>query len=232
MYTDIRGPAAFAERLVRREAARWWWAPLMAGIIWFLIAWIVLRVNITSLATVGVLVGVVFLVAAISEGALGGIMIGGWKVVHYALAVLFVLAAVWAFVRPINTFFALASVLGLLLFMQGILYIARGIALRDESPYWGLEVVSGVLIVLLALWVSTSDRVWNLAGRAVFILLWVGFMAIFRGASDIVLAFHLRRLGKEHPAGQTPVGVGAPPDLPAEEARPTAKARPDKQPHS
>lgn len=35
----------------------------------------------------------------------------------------------------------------------------------------------------------------NLAGRAVFILVWVGFMALFRGVSDIGLAFALRRLG-------------------------------------
>jgi hypothetical protein len=109
MYPDTPQLPGLAGRLLKREAARWWWAPLVAGIIWFLIAWLVLRADVTSLATVGVLVGVVLLVAAATEGALGGIMTGGWKVLHYALAVLFLLGALWSFIRPVNTFFALAS---------------------------------------------------------------------------------------------------------------------------
>jgi uncharacterized membrane protein HdeD (DUF308 family) len=39
--------------------------------------------------------------------------------------------------------------------------------------------------------------VWNLAARAAFILLWVGFMAIFRGVSDIAVAFSLRSFAHE-----------------------------------
>jgi hypothetical protein len=60
-----------------------------------------------------------------------------------------------------------------------------------------LDVVSGGLITLLGIWVSTSDGVWNLAARAAFILLWVGFMAIFRGVSDIAVAFSLRNFAHE-----------------------------------
>jgi uncharacterized membrane protein HdeD (DUF308 family) len=215
--------------LLRREAAKWWWGPLVAGIVWFVIAWLVLRLNVTSLATVGVLVGVVLLIAAASEGALAGIVSGGWKAMHVVLAVLFVLGAVWSFVRPINTVFALASVLGLLLFLQGALYIAQGAELRDVSPYWWVELGCGVLLVLLALWVSTSDRAWTLAARAVFILLWVGFMAVFRGISDIVLAFELRRLGHEAEDRQrepAPAAAGAPPDIPAQGRRSSAEVQP------
>jgi uncharacterized membrane protein HdeD (DUF308 family) len=181
-------------RLLHRGAARWWWAPLVGAVIWFVIAWLVLRANYTSLATVGVLVGVAFLLAAANEVALAALMRGGWAVLHVVLAVFFALGALWAFIRPVNTFFALASVLGLLLFLQGIVTITRGLVLRDETPYWWLDLVGGGLLTLLAIWVSTSDRVWNLAGRAVFILAWVGFMAIFRGVSDVALAFSLRRL--------------------------------------
>jgi hypothetical protein len=58
-------------------------------------------------------------------------------------------------------------------------------------------VVAGGLLTALAIWVSTSDRTWGLANRAVFILVWVGFMAIFRGVSDVALAFSLRRLATQ-----------------------------------
>jgi uncharacterized membrane protein HdeD (DUF308 family) len=124
-------------------------------------------------------------------------MRGGWAVLHYALAVIFTLGAIWSFIRPINSVFALASVLGLLLFLQGIFTLTRGLALREESPYWWLDVIGGALITVLAIWVATSDRVWGLTERAVFILVWVGFMAIFRGVSDVALAFSLRRLATQ-----------------------------------
>ena len=200
---EIVGRGTFGRRVLQRDAARWWWAPLVGAVIWFAVAWLVLRANYTSLATVGVLVGVAFLIAAANEAALAAIMRGGWAVLHVVLAVFFVLGAGWAFVRPVNTFFALASVLGLLLFLQGIVTITRGFALRDETPYWWLDLVSGGLLTALALWVSTSDRVWNLAGRAVFILAWVGFMAIFRGVSDIALAFSLHRLARSEATEDT-----------------------------
>jgi uncharacterized membrane protein HdeD (DUF308 family) len=190
-----RGP--MFGRVLQREAARWWWAPLVAGVVWFVIAWLALRLNTTSLTTVGLLLGVVFLIAAINEGSLGVLMRGGWAVLHYALAVLFVLGAIWSFIRPVNSVFALASVLGLLLFLQGIFTLTRGLALRDETPFWWLDVVAGALITALAIWVSTSDRAWGLAERTVFILIWVGFLAIFRGVSDVALAFSLRRLATQ-----------------------------------
>jgi uncharacterized membrane protein HdeD (DUF308 family) len=211
--TTVRGTG---RELLERTAARWWWALLAAGLVWFLIGWLVLRADATSLTTVGVLVGVVFLIAAISEGALAAFVSGGWKVWHIVLAVLFVLGAVWAFVRPVDTFFALASMLGLLLFIQGFFYIAESFALRDASPYWWLQLTSGGLIVLLALWISTSDRVWTLAARSAFILLWVGFMAVFRGIRDIALAFELRRVGKQVEAGLDAVEA---PFVPAQERR-------------
>lgn len=122
------------DRRVQHAAERWWWAPLGVGLLWFVIAWLVLRANATSVATVGVLVGVVFLVSAFGETLLAWLTPGGWKVWHIILAVFLVIGAAWSFVRPINTFFALASVLGLLLLLQGGMYIARGVALRDESP--------------------------------------------------------------------------------------------------
>jgi uncharacterized membrane protein HdeD (DUF308 family) len=191
-------------RVMRRDVGRWWWAPLVAAFIWFVIAWLVLRADYTALTTVGIIVGVAFLVAAVNEIALAAVMEGGWAVWHVALAVFLFLGALWAFIRPVNTFFALASVLGLLLLLQGLFTIMRGVALRDQTEYWWLDLVGGGLVTLLGFWVSTSDGVWNLGSRAAFILLWVGFMAIFRGISDIGLALSLRRFAHEAQGLSTP----------------------------
>ena len=153
------------ERLVAREGARYWWLFLVSGILWLLIAWMVLRLNATSIATVGVLVGVVFLVAGINEVGMAALAPGGWKVWHYLMAGIFLVGGLWGFVRPVNTFFALASVLGLILVVYGAFEIVRGVMSRVVNPYWWVNLVTGVLLVLLAFWVSGSDRVFALAQR-------------------------------------------------------------------
>jgi uncharacterized membrane protein HdeD (DUF308 family) len=185
------------ERMVVREAARYWWVFLLLGLAWFLLAWLVLRLNTTSIATVGVLLGVVFLFAAINDLGVAAVASGGWKVWYYVMAAIFFLGALYGFFRPVNTFFALASVLGLILILYGTFEIIQGIASREVNPYWWLNLVTGILLILLAFWVSGSDRVYALAQRTYLILFWVGFLALFRGIEQIFLAFTVRRAGRD-----------------------------------
>ena len=185
------------ERMIVREAARYWWVFLVSGILWLLIAWMVLRLNSTSIATVGVLLGVVFGLSGINEVGVDSLSHGGWKLWHWILAAIFVLGALYGFIRPVNTFFALASVLGLILVFYGSFEIVQGVASRAVNPYWWLNLIIGILLVLLAFWVSGSDRVYALAQRTYLILFWVGFLALFRGFSQIFLAFTVRHAGQE-----------------------------------
>ena len=198
------------ERMIAREAARYWWVFLVTGIVWLLIAWLVLRLNTTSITTVGVLLGVVFLFAAINEVGLATVVPGGWKVWHYIMAAIFFLGALYGFFRPVNTFFALASVLGLILIFYGSFEIIQAIASRAVNPYWWLNLITGILLILLAFWVSGSDRVYALAQRTYLLLFWVGLLALFRGFSQIFLAFTVRHTGQEAAAalGDTSPGPG------------------------
>ena len=186
----------FEGTMLVRERSRYWWVVLLVGIGWLVVAWLVLRADITSLTTVGFLLGGLFIAAGVNELGLGSMVGGGWKVLHYIIAVIFLLGGLWAFIRPINTFFALASVLGLVLVLQGAFEIVRAVSSRDESPYWWLGLVSGVLLVLLAFWVSSSDRVFELQARTYLILFWVGLMALIRGVTSIILAFMIRHAGR------------------------------------
>src|SRR5262245_15675497 len=185
------------ERMIVREGARYWWVFLISGVLWLLIAWLVLRLNTTSIATVGVLLGVVFLFAAVNEAGVASLAHGGWKVWHWILAAIFFLGALYGFFRPVNTFFALASVLGLILIFYGAFEIIQAIATRAVNPFWWLGLILGILLVLLAFWVSGSDRVYTLGRRTYLILFWVGFMALFRGFSQIFLAFTVRHAGRQ-----------------------------------
>jgi len=183
-------------RMIVREGARYWWVFLVTGIAWLLIAWLVLRMDITSIAAVGVLLGVVFLVASVNEVGLGSLMSGGWKILHYVMALIFFIGGLWSLVRPVDSFFALASVLGLILLFYGTFEIARAFSSRDVNPYWWIGLVTGILLLLLAFWVSGSDRVYALAQRTYLILFWVGFFALFKGITQIVNAFGIRHAGK------------------------------------
>jgi uncharacterized membrane protein HdeD (DUF308 family) len=153
------------ERLIVREGARYWLVFLASGVLWLLIAWLVLRLNSTSITTVGVLLGVVFLIAGINEVGMATLAPRGWKVWHYLMAGIFLLGRLWGFIRPVSTFFALASVLGLILVFYGSFEVIQGLASQAVNPYWWLQLITGLLVILLAFWVSGSDRVYALAQR-------------------------------------------------------------------
>src|SRR5512133_2138119 len=102
------------ERLIVREGARYWWLFLVSGILWLLIA-------------------------GINEVGMAALAPGGWKVWHYIMAGIFLLGGLWGFIRPVNTFFALASVLGLILVFYGSFEIIQGVASRAANPYWWLK---------------------------------------------------------------------------------------------
>ena len=102
-------------------------------------------------------------------------------------------------VRPAGRHvFLLVSVLGLLVLAQGTSSITQAIALREVSQFWGVMLFSGILITALGLWVSTSDRVWTLAARSAFVLLAVGWMAVFRGVQDETMSVTLLQVRKQN----------------------------------
>jgi uncharacterized membrane protein HdeD (DUF308 family) len=55
------------QRMIVREGARYWWVFLVTRIAWLIVAWLVLRLNETSLTTLGVLLAIVFIVAGVTR---------------------------------------------------------------------------------------------------------------------------------------------------------------------
>jgi uncharacterized membrane protein HdeD (DUF308 family) len=185
-------PDATEERRRDTRSALWrlagpWWLFLLTGIAWLIIAWVVLRFTPASIATVGVLLGVLFLLAAVNEFVLAAVG-HSWAWAHILLAVLFVAGAIWAFARPINAFWSIASILGLLLIFKGTLDLISAIMTRSVNGSWWLGLVVGILELLLGFWASQQ----MFPARGALLLLWVGFFALFRGISEIVIAFEVR----------------------------------------
>jgi uncharacterized membrane protein HdeD (DUF308 family) len=176
-----------------KQAAKSWWVFLVTGLLWFVISLVVLRMNERSITTVGVILGVVFILGAFSEFLMMGADSTGWKIWHGILGVIFILAGIWAFVQPEEAFWALASVLGFLLLMMGLFEIIAAVATKDVNPAWWLGLVAGILFLILAFW--TSQQLVPVKGQ--LLLFYVGLMAMFRGLSQIVFAFGVRSAGKE-----------------------------------
>jgi uncharacterized membrane protein HdeD (DUF308 family) len=171
------------------EITGMWWLFLITGIVWVIIALIVLRFDTTSLATVGALLGVVFLLAGLNEFMIWTVR-RTWRWAHLVLGVIFLIGAISAFATPYSAFWALASILGFLLVLKGSLDIIASAMTKDVNELWGLGLLTGILELILGFWASQQF----FPARAALILIWVGFMGLFRGVSEIVLAFQIRRL--------------------------------------
>ena len=180
------------EREAAREVSGLWWVFLVTGVIWFIISLVVLRFTETSITTVGVIIGVVFAIGCVDEFMTMAVQ-KSWRWVHALLGILFGLGAIWCFVQPEEAFWALASVLGFLLIFKGAADIIISTMTREYNSLWGLGLAVGILEVLLGFWASQQYY----PARAALILIWVGFAAMFRGFTEIFLAFDVRRLSKE-----------------------------------
>ena len=185
-------PDAMEERIRGTRAALWrlagpWWLFLLTGIAWLIISWVVLRFTPASITTVGVLLGVLFLLAAVNEFVIAAVR-HSWRWAHILLGVLFVAGAIWAFARPFNAFWSLASVLGLLLIFKGTLDIISAVMTKDVNTAWWLGLLVGILEIVLGFWASQQE----FPAQGALLLLWVGFFALFRGISEIVVGFGLR----------------------------------------
>ena len=95
-----------------REISGYWWLWLVAGIAWIVISAVILQFDEASITTVGILVGLMFMLASIqnlafSERAARALeragVSGAWRWVSGLFAVLFLIAAVICFISPENT---------------------------------------------------------------------------------------------------------------------------------
>jgi uncharacterized membrane protein HdeD (DUF308 family) len=187
---SLRSPAGGGARgrfeTVLEQMAGPWWIFLVTGIVWLVIALIVLRFRLSSVVAVGVLMGVVFLAGWLSELLIASVR-ARWRWAHVLMALVFLFAACWSFASPYGAFWALAAIFGLLLIFRGSIDLVTSISARETHPVWWLGMIAGVLEILLGFWVSQQE----FPARALLLLIWVGFFALFRGFSDILLAFEV-----------------------------------------
>jgi uncharacterized membrane protein HdeD (DUF308 family) len=180
-----------------------WWLYLITAALWFVIAWVVLRFDLTSVATVSVLAGIVILLAGVAE-LFNAFTAPDWRWLHAILGALFVVTGAIAFFRPGGTFAMLAAFIGWYLLFKGMLDIILAFATKDANDAWWLGLIIGIIEIALGFWAAGSF------GRSAALLItFVGAIALTRGITDIVLAFRLRKL--THPTREMSESRLAPP---------------------
>jgi len=182
------GPAATMIAAI----ARFWWAFLAAGIVWVLIALAILQFDRASITTVGVLIGIMLILSAFQNFALGAMVGTGAKWIWWLFAVLLLVGGIIALMSPENTFAALADILGFVFLIIGVFWTIDAFVSRGANPLWWLGLISGILMVILAFWTSGQFFI----EKAYLLLVFAGIWALLHGITDIVRAFQLRALGK------------------------------------
>ena len=193
-----------------RGLTKLWWLWLVFGIVWILIALVILQFDQASITTVGVLIGALFLAAGIQQFVIAGLLEGGIRWVLVLFGVLFVIAGVLALISPENTFAGIADMLGFLFLLVGIFWTIQAFADRDVTDLWWLGLIAGILMIILAFWTGGQFFI----EKQYMLLVFAGIWALFQGVTDIFRAFQIRALGKaveEMP----PPPPAAPPPAPA-----------------
>jgi len=172
---------------VESDAGRLWWVFLVAGIAWVVLSFMVLSFDPTTPATIGVLTAFVLIAAGVNE-IVEAWFSEGWKWLHAALGILYVIAGIMALLSPFQTFGILALLIGWYLLFKGTFDLVFSIAARHVLPMWGLALAAGIVEIALGVWAI------GYPGRsAALLVLWIGTAALIRGVTDIVTAFQVRR---------------------------------------
>ncbi len=174
------------------QLSKWWWVWLVAGILWIIASLIILQFQHASVVTVGVIFGVLFLVAGIQEFFVASVA-PSWKWLWIALGIFLVLGGIFALVHPFNTFVAIADMLGFLFLLVGVLWTIEAFATRSVYDLWFLNLIAGILMIVLGFWTGGQF----FATKASTLLIFVGIWTLFHGVMDIIRAFRIKHLSRE-----------------------------------
>lgn len=177
-----------------KELTAYWWVELLLGLLWLVIAVVVLKFDRASVTTVGVLTGLMFLVFAAQEAVLA-VVDRGRRPIWALFAGLLTVSGVLALIHPVATFAGFADILGFVFLLIGAMWMAQAFAERPFNSLWWLTLIGGVMTLVIAFWLSGQF----LVVRAYTLLIFAGVWALTTGTIDIVRAFAIRELGRQLP---------------------------------
>lgn len=171
------------------RVAKYWWLWLAAGVAWGIVALVILQFDQASIATVGVIIGLMFLGSGVWHLAVAAI-IDRLRWLYALFGVLMLAAGVISLIQPKETFAGVADILGFLFLLVGMFWTAQAFVDREAGQLWWLGLIAGVLMIVLAFWTSGQFFI----DKAYLLLVLAGIWALLHGVTDIVRAFAIRAL--------------------------------------
>lgn len=190
--SDVAAYGPHEAALTLRQVARYWWLWLILGIAWIVAALVILQFNHASVATVSIILGIMFAVAAAQQFVLT-MVADTLRWLWAIFGVIFAACSVICFIDPAGTFTGLANVLGFLFLCVGVWWIIQAFLTKEVNSLWWLGLVTGILMVVLGFWTSGQFFL----QRAYLLLVFAGIWAMMQGITEIIRAFQIRSLGRE-----------------------------------
>lgn len=178
-----------------KQAVKHWWVSLLIGILSIILAMWCLTAPTTTLAVLGVIFVVGFLIAGISEIAFAlanrNTSHGwGWTLASGIIDILFALILM---TTPVGTIETLIFFVGFWTMFQSIWGIGSAIELQKSGINgWGWALLLGILGLIFSFILIT-----NPVFAADFIIYMLSFTLLFYGLLRIFFAFKLKSIGKK-----------------------------------
>ncbi|MGZ8754273.1 MAG: DUF308 domain-containing protein, partial [Acidimicrobiia bacterium] len=139
--------------------------------------------------------GVMFVASGV-EYLFVGSMMGAARWLWYLFGGLLIVGGAVALFYPTRTFFAIASILGYMFAINGIMWVVEAFLARDHNDLWWLHLVAGFLMIVQGFWLSGQF----LITQAAALLIFAGVWAMMRGFLDITAFFTVRSVADAFPA--------------------------------
>lgn len=169
---------------------QYWWLLLLLGIAWIIVGFLVFQFDVTSVRAVGIVIGILFLVAGLQYLVIGT-QVEGWNWLWYVFGALLIIGGLVALFNPEETFVAIANILGFLFVMVGIIWLIEAFAIRSAYDLWWLTLIAAILMIFLGFWLGNQFFI----TKAETLLVFAGVWALMRGIIDVINAFRLRKAG-------------------------------------
>jgi uncharacterized membrane protein HdeD (DUF308 family) len=179
-------------RALARDLSSYWWLSLVAGICWIVVGVVILQFDETSVRTIGLIVGFMFLFAGFQTLALAAGPIS-LRWVWVTFGVLLIIAGIVSLAYPEDTFAGLADMLSFLFLLVGLWWIVRAFLEQEVNRLWWLGLIAGILMTGLAFWTAGQFFI----EKAYVLLVFAGIWALMEGFVDISRAFALLAVNRE-----------------------------------
>jgi uncharacterized membrane protein HdeD (DUF308 family) len=170
---------------------KYWWLWLVAGIVWIIVGFVILQFEDSSIRAVGIIIGVMFLIAGL-QYVVVGTQAEGWNWLWYIFGGFLIVGGLVAMFNPEQTFVAIANIIGFIFLMIGIIWIIEAFATKTYNDLWWLTLITGILMIALAFWLGNQF----FFDKAATLLVFAGVWALMRGIIDIIGAFQVKKMGK------------------------------------